>query len=164
MSHSDSPRRVQLIAWLLRGLPSLFLAFDATLKLTRSTMAVDATAQLGYSSAVVLPLGLIQLGCLALYLVPKTSVLGALLWTGYLGGAVATHVRLENPLFSHVLFPVYIAAMLWGGLIVSDPLLRRAVFRRHASTGPSNEPYRSSAVSEPTHHENHAEALTVAHQ
>jgi hypothetical protein len=65
--------------------------------------------------------------CLALYLVPRTSVLGAILLTGYLGGAIATHVRVDNPLFSHVLFPVYVAALLWGGVYLREPRLRALV-------------------------------------
>ena len=71
---------------------------------------------------------MIQLACLVVYLVPRTAVLGAVLWTGYLGGAIATHVRVENPLFTHVLFPVYVAALLWGGLWLRVPALR-AIFR-----------------------------------
>lgn len=146
MSHSVSPRSVQYIAWSLRGLVTLFLAFDLSLKLSRSTMALDATVQLGYPSAVVVPLGVVELGCLTLYLIPRTSVFGALLWTGYLGGAVATHVRLGNPLFSHVLFPIYIAAMLWGGLFLSNPLLRRAFFGPREGTVPCIDADRSALV------------------
>ena len=66
-----------------------------------------------------------QLACLILYLVPRTAPLGAVLWTGYLGGAIATHVRVGNPLFSHTLFPIYVAAMLWGGLWLRDARVRR---------------------------------------
>ena len=75
-------------------------------------------------SSVVVPLGVIELVLLVLYVVPRTALLGAVLWTGYLGGAIATHVRLENPLFTHVLFPVYIAALLWGALWLRDPRTR----------------------------------------
>lgn len=87
-------------------------------------MAINGTTELGYPASVVLPLGLIQLGCLVVFLVPRTSVLGAILWTGYLGGAIATHVRLENPLFTHQLFPMYVAALLWGGLYLRDARVR----------------------------------------
>ena len=69
-------------------------------------------------------LGVVQLACLAVYLVPRLSVMGAILWTGYLGGAVATHVRVGNPLFTHTLFPVYIATLLWLGLWLRDERLR----------------------------------------
>ena len=89
---------------------------------------VNGTVQLGFPASSVLPLGLIELVCLVLYLVPRTSVMGAILWTGYLGGAIATHLRLGNPMFSHVLFPLYVAAFLWGGLWLRDPRAR-AIFR-----------------------------------
>lgn len=74
------------------------------------------SAQLGYPAGVVLGLGLLELVCLVLYLIPSTSVLGAVLRTGYLGGAIATHVRVGSPLLSHTLFPIWVAALLWGGL------------------------------------------------
>src|SRR5205823_2168452 len=80
--------------------------------------------QLGYPASVVFGLGVLQLACLVVYLVPRTSVLGAVLWTGYLGGAVATHVRVGNPLFSHTLFPIYVATFLWAGLWLRDERLR----------------------------------------
>lgn len=139
MSNHTSTRHNLIFAWLLRGLAVLFLIFDAVIKLTRTPMAVDATAQLGYPTSVVLPLGLLELVMLLLYLVPRTSVIGALLWTGYLGGAVATHVRLSHPLFLHVLFPTYIAAMLWGGLMIADPLLRRVIWRTRVSAARFNQ-------------------------
>ncbi|MGH7518274.1 MAG: DoxX family protein [Gemmatimonadales bacterium] len=69
-------------------------------------------------------IGVLQLVCLALYVIPRTSILGAILLTGYLGGAVATHVRVGSPLFSHVLFPVYVAVLIWGGLLLRDDRLR----------------------------------------
>lgn len=109
---------------VLSGLAVLFLAFDASLKLLLAQAAVDGTMQLGYPASVILPLGVIQLVCLVVYLVPRTSVLGAVLWTGYLGGAIATHVRLENPLFTHTLFPIYVAALLWAGLWLRDGRVR----------------------------------------
>ena len=102
----------------------LFLAFDAAMKVLQLTPAVEGTTQLGYPASVILPLGLVQLVCLALYVVPRTSVLGALLWTGYLGGAIATHVRVGSPLFTHILFPTYVAALLWSGLLLRDAGLR----------------------------------------
>jgi hypothetical protein len=74
----------------------------------------------------------IELACLTLYLVPRTAVLGAVVFTGYLGGAVATHLRIGNPLLSHTLFPVYVAALLWGGLYLRDPRLRALMPLRRA--------------------------------
>jgi hypothetical protein len=112
------------IGRVLSGFAVLFLSFDAAVKLLRLPMAIDGTTQLGYPAGVVLPLGVVQVVCLALYVIPRTSVLGAVLWTGYLGGAIATHVRLGNPLFTHILFPVYVALLLWGGLWLHDRRLR----------------------------------------
>jgi hypothetical protein len=109
----------------LSSVATLFLAFDAAMKLLQTGPAVEGTTQLGYPASVILPLGIVQVVCLVAYLVPRTSVLGAILWTGYLGGAIATHVRIANPLFTHVLFPVYVAALLWGGLWLRDARLRR---------------------------------------
>ena len=110
---------------IVSGVAIVFLAFDVSMKLLQPPAAVEGTAQLGYSTDVLVPLGVIQLVCLALYLLPRTAVLGAVLWTGYLGGAVATHVRVGNPLFSHTLFPVYVAVFLWMGLWLRDSRLRR---------------------------------------
>jgi hypothetical protein len=85
--------------------------------------AVDGSVQLGYPAHLVLGLGILELACLAIYLLPRTSFLGAVLLTGYLGGAVATHVRLGSPAFS-VIFPILLGALLWGGLILRDSRLR----------------------------------------
>jgi hypothetical protein len=108
---------------VLSGLAVLFLAFDATLKLLRVPEAIESTSQLGYPVSTLLTIGLIEVACLIIYLLPRTAILGAVLWTGYLGGAIATHVRVGNPLFSHTLFPIYVAALLWGGLWLREPRL-----------------------------------------
>ncbi len=112
---------------VLSGVAVLFLAFDAVVKLLRLPAAVEGTTRLGYAASVLLALGVLQAVCLVLYLVPRTSVLGAILWTGYLGGAVATHVRVGDPLFSHALFPVYIGVLLWAGLWLRDIRLRALI-------------------------------------
>ena len=112
------------VGYALTGLAALFLVFDISLKLLTLAPAIEATKELGYKENVVFPLGVILLVCLVLYLVPATSVLGALLLTGYLGGAIASQVRAGNPLFSHVLFPVYVALFIWGGLYLREPRLR----------------------------------------
>ena len=112
---------------VLSALAVLFLLFDAVLKVLRPPMAVEGTKQLGYSADIILPLGVLQLILLILYVIPRTSVLGAILWTGYLGGAVATHVRVGNPLFTHILFPIYVALFLWGGLWLREQRLRALV-------------------------------------
>jgi DoxX-like family len=113
--------------WAGRGLSwlsMLFLLFDSAGKLLQVQPVIDGTMQLGYPRDIVFSLGLIELSCVLAYVIPRTSVLGALLLTGYLGGAVATHVRVGDPLLSHVLFPTYVAALLWGGLILRDARLR----------------------------------------
>jgi NADH:ubiquinone oxidoreductase subunit 6 (subunit J) len=109
---------------ILSGIAALFLAFDAILKLMNVPEAIKGTEQLGYKAGVIIPLGILQLIILIIYLIPRTSVLGAIFWTGYLGGAIATHVRVGNPLFTHILFPVYVAGLLWLGLWLRDRRLR----------------------------------------
>jgi hypothetical protein len=94
------------------------------MKVLRLAPAVEGTTALGYPASAVRAIGLIELACVALYLVPRTSVLGAVLLTGYLGGAIATHVRAGNPLLSHTLFPIYVALFVWGGLYLRDERVR----------------------------------------
>ena len=103
---------------------ALFLAFDTVLKVLRLDPAVEGTASLGYPADSVLWIGGIELVCLILYLAPRTAVLGAVLMTGYLGGAVATHVRISSPILTHTVFPVYVALFLWAGLYLREPRLR----------------------------------------
>jgi hypothetical protein len=107
----------------MSALPALFLLFDGAMKLVKPSFVVDATTRLGYPESVILPLGVVLVVCTILYLVPRTSVLGAILLTGYLGGAVATHVRHEDGPFA-IVFPVIFGALLWGGLVLRDPRLR----------------------------------------
>ena len=120
----DLSRKSVYTGRVVSGIAVLFLLFDAIGKLLRPVAVLEGTTQLGWPVSVILPLGIIQMICLIAYLIPRTSFLGAVLWTGYLGGAVATHVRVGNPLFSHMLFPVYIAALLWLGLWLRDRRLR----------------------------------------
>jgi hypothetical protein len=109
----------------LRGIAIAFLAFDASMKLLQVPAAVEGTTQLGYPVESLLYIGLAQAAFLLLYIVPRTAILGAVLWTGYLGGAVATHVRMGNPVFTHMLSPIYVAVFLWLGLWLTDTRLRR---------------------------------------
>jgi hypothetical protein len=111
-------------AWVLTGIAALFLTFDTVLKLAQLPAAVDGTVALGYPAHLVVVIGVIELICLVLYLVPSTAVLGAVFLTGYLGGAVATHVRIGSPLPSHTLFPIYVALLAWGGLYLREVRLR----------------------------------------
>jgi hypothetical protein len=112
------------IGRVLSTLPVLFLVFDVGIKFSGVPAVAESMTQLGWPLSAVTGVAILELICLALYLIPRTSVLGVVLLTGYLGGAIATHVRVGNPLFSHVLFPVYVAALLWGGLYLRDARLR----------------------------------------
>jgi hypothetical protein len=108
----------------LSGLAVLFLLFDGIGKLLKPTPVVEATTALGYSENSLFTLGILVLSCTVLYLIPRTQILGAVLLTGFLGGAIASNLRVENPLFSHILFPVYLGALLWVGLWLRDARLR----------------------------------------
>jgi hypothetical protein len=114
---------------IVGGLVVLFLLFDTMMKLLRLPQAMEGTVQLGYPENSVLVIGIIQLACLVLYLIPRTSILGAILLTGYLGGAVATHVRIESPLFTHILFPIYVGLFIWGALVLRNDRLRTLLFQ-----------------------------------
>jgi len=121
----------RIAAAVLTTLVSLFLTFDTVIKVLKLAPAMEGTTALGYPADRVFPIGIIELVCLALYLIPQTAVLGAILLTGYLGGAIATHVRIGSPLLSHTLFPIYVAVMIWGGLFLRESRLRDLVpFRR----------------------------------
>ena len=109
---------------IMSALPALFLLVDGAMKLVKPEPVVKATVELGYAETVILPLGVVLLTCTILYLIPQTAVLGAILLTGYLGGAVATQVRVGHGLFE-ILFPVVLGALLWGGLVLRDNRLAR---------------------------------------
>ena len=115
------------IGRILGALPTLFLLMDGVMKLIKPAPVVEATVRLGYPEGVIQSLGIILLVCTILYAIPRTSILGAILLTGYLGGAVAANVRVGNPLFSHTLFPVYAALLVWGGVYLRDRRLRGLV-------------------------------------
>jgi hypothetical protein len=112
------------VGYIVSGLAILFLLFDSIVKVLKLDMAVEGTVELGYPESTVVGIGLTALICTIIYMIPRTAVLGAVLLSGYLGGAIATHVRIGNPLFSHVLFPVYLALLIWGGLYLRDRSLR----------------------------------------
>jgi len=111
------------IGRVLSGMAVAFLLFDATGKLLKVGPVIEGSAQLGYPESTIVPIGVLLLFGVVLYLIPRTSVLGAIYLAAYLGGAVASHYRLGNPLASHVLFPVYVAAFVWGGLALRNPRL-----------------------------------------
>jgi hypothetical protein len=118
---------------VLSGLVIVFLLFDGAIKLVPWPVVTETMDKMGYGSSETLArsLGIITIVCTLLYSVPPTSILGAILLTGYLGGAMASHVRIDSPLFSHTLFGFYLGLMAWGGLWLRDPDLRNLIpFRR----------------------------------
>jgi hypothetical protein len=108
----------------ISGLAVLFLVFDSVIKVLKLGPAMEGTTQLGYPASAVALIGVIELVCLAVYLIPRSAIAGAVLLTGYLGGAIASQIRAGNPLFSHTLFPIYVAALIWGGLFLRDRRVR----------------------------------------
>ncbi len=112
---------------VLSGLAVAFLLFDAAGKLARQAMAVEGTAAMGFPESTVVPIGILLLIGVVLHVIPRTSLLGAVYLTGYLGGAIAAHVRIGNPLATHTLFPVYIAVLIWGGLALRRPSVAAAL-------------------------------------
>ena len=120
---------------IMSAIPALFLLVDGAMKLAKPTVVVETTVQLGYPESVILGLGIVLLASTILYLIPSTAVLGAILLTGYLGGAVATHVRVGGPLFN-VVFPVIVGALLWGGLFFRDRRLRELLPLRATQQNP----------------------------
>ena len=112
----------RIMSWL----PALFLLVDGVMKLFKTAVVVEATVKLGYPENTILPVGIVLTVCTILYLIPRTAVLGAILLTGYLGGAVATHVRVGEGLFP-VSFPIIFGVLLWGGLYLRNNRLRSLI-------------------------------------
>jgi hypothetical protein len=126
----DNATRPTAMVWTGRALSALvvlFLAMGATMKRLDLEPVRQASAQLGYPVSLDRTLGVIGLVCLMLYAIPRLAALGAVILTGFLGGAVASHLRLGDPLFSHVLFGVYIGALAWAGLYLRDGRLRALI-------------------------------------
>jgi hypothetical protein len=112
---------------IMSGLVAAFMVFDAVIHLMKPAPVVEAFAKLGFPIRLAVPLGIIELVCVLLYVLPRTSILGAILLTGYLGGAIAIQLPTGNSLFGEVLFPVYIGVILWGGIYLRDDRLRTLV-------------------------------------
>ncbi|HZS47490.1 MAG TPA: DoxX family protein [Blastocatellia bacterium] len=128
---------------IISTIPVLFLLMDGIMKLFKPSFVVEATVKMGYPESTIVGIGLTLTICTIIYVIPRTSILGAILLTGYLGGATATHVRVEGPLFT-IIFPSIVALMIWGGLYLRDQRLRALVpFRSNAA--------RPKAVNEPIH-------------
>jgi len=114
------------IGRIISALPALFLLMDGVMKLVKPAPVVEATVRLGYPESVILGLGIVLIASTVLYVIPSTAILGAILLTGYLGGAVATHVRVGEGLFP-VLFPVVFGVVIWLGLYLRDDRLRALI-------------------------------------
>jgi hypothetical protein len=111
---------------IISVLLALFLLFDGGMKLVKPAFVVEATVQLGYPESVILGLGIVLIACTAIYLIPRTSILGAILLTGYLGGAIASHVRAGDPIFT-ILFVIVFGVLIWVGLYLRDDRLRALI-------------------------------------
>lgn len=119
-----SPVACSRIGCGLSGLAVVFLCFSAVMKLLAPAMVEGTFAQLQLPADMVTPLGVLELGCTLVYALPRTAVHGAILLTGYLGGAIVTHWRLGDPLWTHTLFPLYVGGFVWGGLALRWPQVR----------------------------------------
>ena len=122
----DSENISNTRVWIGRiasGLPALFLLVDGVMKLIKPAVVVETTMKLGYAESTILPLGLLLIACTIVYLIPRTAVLGAILLTGYLGGAVSTHVRAAEGSFP-IVFPVIFGVLIWLGLYLRDTRLQ----------------------------------------
>jgi hypothetical protein len=112
---------------ILSALVVLFLLFDGVIKLPPLAPVTESLAQLGYPVSLARGLGVLTLVCAVLYAIPRTSVLGAILLTGLLGGAIATHLRVGSPIFTHLLFGGYLGVLAWGGLFLRDERVRNLI-------------------------------------
>lgn len=135
-SYSPAPPKwTHWTGWGMTGLMIAFLLFDGISKVMLAGFAVEATTKIGYPLDVIRPLGFIGLACTVLYAIPRTSIMGAILLTGYLGGAIASKVRIEDPTFSSVLFGIYFGFLVWGGLYLRDERLRALIPLSRARSG-----------------------------
>jgi hypothetical protein len=126
-AQAQPSKKAVWVGRILSGLVVLFLIPDGIIKFIKPAPVIETSAHLGLPLSVANTLGIILLICTAIYVFPRTSVLGAILLTGYLGVAVATHLRVGDPLFSHILFPTYLGVLLWLGLYLRDSRLRALI-------------------------------------
>lgn len=124
---TEHPKWMGRVGWIMSGVMIAFMLFDAVSKLVLEHHVVEATTQIGFPLDAIRPLGIVCLICTILYAIPRTSILGAILLTGYLGGAVASKVRIEDPLFSSILFGVYFGILIWGGLYLRNARVRALI-------------------------------------
>ena len=128
MSNSDSvaplSKQARVSGWILTILPAGMLIFSGLMKLAGPAAVLEEFSRLGYAERVIIPIGIVEIACAVIYLVPRTAVLGAILITGYLGGATATHVRVGDPTF---FMPPLIGVVAWLGIFIRDPRLRALI-------------------------------------
>lgn len=120
---ATSSKKMVWLGWIASVLPVLLLLMSAGMKLSKAPVAVEGIKQFGYDESVLLPIGVVELVCTILYVIPNTSVLGAILLTGYLGGATATHVRIADPF----VMPILVGVFVWLGLFLRDARLRALI-------------------------------------
>ena len=122
---NTSSKKMKITGWVLSILAILLLLADGFAKLMKPEPVVQATLQLGYPESTIITIGILVIICVIIYAIPRSAFLGAILLTGFLGGAIATHFRINNPLFSHTLFPVYVLLFIWLGLYLRSASLRK---------------------------------------
>jgi hypothetical protein len=120
---AGTSKKIVWIGWVLTALAASMFVLSASMKLSGSPKVVQMFSQLGWQQSALLPLACLELTCVLLYLVPRVSILGGIVLTGYLGGAIATHVRLGEPVYMHV----FIGLFIWGGLYLREPRLRELI-------------------------------------
>jgi uncharacterized membrane protein YphA (DoxX/SURF4 family) len=120
----STSKAARWIGRTLSGFAVAFLLWDGTIKLLELTPVLESFTRLGYPVDVSIGVGILELVCVAAYVIPRTSILGAVLLTGFLGGAISTHLRVEDPFLTHTFFPIYVATLVWGGLVLRNSALR----------------------------------------
>lgn len=127
MSEHNQSKAAKIAGWIMSGLVILFMLMDSIMKFVQPDEVIEGTVALGYQPHHISTIGALGLLCTILYIIPRTAIIGAIFMTGYFGGAIASNFRLDNPLFSHVLFPIYLSILLWGGLMLRQPEKRKAL-------------------------------------
>ena len=122
---NTSSKKMKITGWVLSILAILLLLADGFGKLIKPEPVVKATLELGYPENTITTIGILLIICAIIYAIPRSALIGAILLTGFLGGAIATHFRINNPLFSHTLFPVYVLLLIWLGLYLRKASLRK---------------------------------------
>ena len=122
---NTSSKKMKITGWVLSILAILLLLADGFGKLIKPEPVVKATLELGYPENTITTIGILVIICAIIYAIPRSALIGAILLTGFLGGAIATHFRINNPLFSHTLFPVYVLLFIWLGLYLRSASLRK---------------------------------------